>query len=166
MSLSFQTVPSIEAGFGKLSVLPDICRKLNIKKPIIVTDAGLFKLNYVNKINKILEKNDVSSCVYKDVLPDPPETNVFEAVELFKSFMADGVIGFGGGSSMDVAKAVSYFGKNKVSIEKCYGVNQLNNKRFPLIQIPTTAGTGSEVTSIAIFTLKEVDLFRLGQMHH
>ena len=55
---------------------------------------------------------------------------------------------------MDVAKAVSYFSVNNIEIEKCYGVNKLKKKRTPLVQIPTTAGTGSEVTPIAIFTLK------------
>ena len=71
-----------------------------------------------------------------------------------KNHKADGVIGFGGGSSMDVAKAVSYFSINNINIEECYGVNNLKNNRCPLIQIPTTAGTGSEVTPIAIFTLE------------
>ena len=73
---------------------------------------------------------------------------------MFKKFKADGVIGLGGGSPMDVAKAVSYFSINNIEIEKCYGVNKLKKKRTPLVQIPTTAGTGSEVTPIAIFTLK------------
>ena len=92
--------------------------------------------------------------VYNKVLADPPENNIFEAVDQYKKHKADGVIGFGGGSSMDVAKAVSYFSINNVNIKECYGVNNLKNDRCPLIQIPTTAGTGSEVTPIAIFTLE------------
>ena len=154
MSISFQTVPSIESGLGKISVLPDVCNRLNIKKPIIVTDQGLFQLGLVEKLEKILEKSNIQTCVYKDVLADPPEHNIFDAVNLFEDFGADGVIGFGGGSSMDVAKAVSYFSINKISITECYGVNKLVNKRSPLIQIPSTAGTGSELTPIAIFTLE------------
>ena len=154
MSLSFQTVPFIESGLGKVSVLPDICRKLNIKKPIIITDKGLYEIGLVDKIEKVLDKENIEKYVYKDVLADPPESNIFDAVKLFEDFGADGVIGFGGGSSMDVAKAVSYFSINKISISDCYGVNKLINKRAPLIQIPTTAGTGSELTPIAIFTLE------------
>ena len=154
MSISFQTVPSIESGLGKISVLPEVCNRLNIKKPIIVTDQGLFQIGLVEKLKKTLEKNNIQTYVYKDVLADPPEHNIFDAVKLFDDFGADGVIGFGGGSSMDVAKAVSYFSINKISISECYGVNKLVNKRSPLIQIPTTAGTGSELTPIAIFTLQ------------
>ncbi len=154
MSLSFQTVPSIESGLGKISVLPDVCHRLNIKKPIVITDKGLFQLGLVEKIEKILERNNIHTYVYKDVLADPPESNIFDAVKLYDDFGADGVIGFGGGSSMDVAKAVSYFSINKIPISECYGVDKLINKRSPLIQIPTTAGTGSELTPIAIFTLQ------------
>ncbi len=154
MNISFRTVPWIESGLGKISNLPDVCRKLKIKRPIIITDKGLFKLGYIEKINKFLKKNNIQSCVFKDVLADPPEYNIFDALKVFETFEADGVIGFGGGSSMDVAKAVAYFSINKIPIEKCYGVNNLENKRSPLIQVPTTAGTGSEITPIAIFTLK------------
>ena len=154
MSVKFQTVPLIESGLSKVNFLTDICNQLNIKRPIIITDEGVYNLGFVERIEEILKKNNTPSCVYKNVLADPPENNIFEAVNLFKKFKADGVIGLGGGSPMDVAKAVSYFSINSIEIEKCYGVNKLKNKRTPLIQIPTTAGTGSEVTPIAIFTLK------------
>ena len=154
MDINFKTVPWIESGLGKIAVLYEICLKLNINRPIIITDRGLYSLGYVDKINEILKKNNIQPTVYNDVLADPPESNIFEAVKHFHEFEADGVIGLGGGSSMDVAKAVSYFSINKIPIEKCYGVNNLVNKRSPLIQIPTTAGTGSELTPISIFTLK------------
>ena len=154
MSISFQTVPFIESGLGKISILPDLCKRFNIKKPIIVTDKGLFDLGLVEKVEQSLKKDRIDACIYKGVLADPPESNIFDAVKLYNDFGADGVIGFGGGSSMDVAKAVSYFSINKISISDCYGVNKLINSRSPLIQIPTTAGTGSELTPIAIFTLE------------
>ncbi len=154
MSLNFQTVPLVESGLGKISILSDVCNQLNIKKPLIITDQGLFKLGFVEEIEKSLSIKNISPCVYNRVKADPPESNIFEAVNLFQNHKADGVIGFGGGSSMDVAKAVSYFSINNVNIKECYGVNNLKNDRCPLIQIPTTAGTGSEVTPIAIFTLE------------
>ncbi len=154
MSLNFRTVPLVESGLGKISILPEICNQLNIKKPLIITDQGLFKLGFVEEIEKSLSIKNISPCVYNKVKADPPESNIFEAVNLFHNHKADGVIGFGGGSSMDVAKAVSYFSINNVNIKECYGVNNLKNDRCPLIQIPTTAGTGSEVTPIAIFTLE------------
>ena len=154
MSLNFRTVPLVESGLGKISILSNVCNKLNIKKPLIITDQGLFKLGFVEEIEKSLSIKNISPCVYNRVKADPPESNIFEAVNLFQNHKADGVIGFGGGSSMDVAKAVSYFSINNVNIKECYGVNNLKNDRCPLIQIPTTAGTGSEVTPIAIFTLE------------
>ncbi len=154
MSLNFRTVPLVESGLGKISILSDVCNQLKIKKPLIITDQGLFKLGFVEEIEKSLSIKNISPCVYNRVKADPPESNIFEAVNLFQNHKADGVIGFGGGSSMDVAKAVSYFSINNVNIKECYGVNNLKNDRCPLIQIPTTAGTGSEVTPIAIFTLE------------
>ena len=99
-----------------------------------------------DRIEKSLIIKNILPCVYNRVKADPPESNIFEAVNLFQNHKADGVIGFGGGSSMDVAKAVSYFSINNANIKECYGVNNLKNVRCPLIQIPTTAGTGSEVT--------------------
>ena len=154
MSLNFQTVPLVESGLGKISILPDVCNKLNIKKPLVITDQGLFKLGFVEEIVKSLTIKNILPCVYSRVKADPPESNIFEAVNLYQNYKADGVVGFGGGSSMDVAKAVAYFSINNVNIKECYGVNNLKNDRCPLIQIPTTAGTGSEVTPIAIFTLE------------
>ena len=153
MSLNFRTVPLVESGLGKISILSDVCNQLNIKKPLIITDQGLFKLGFVEEIEKSLSIKNISPCVYNRVKADPPESNIFEAVNLFQNHKADGVVGLGGGSSMDVAKAVSYFSINNINIKECYGVNNLKNDRCPLIQIPTTAGTGSEVTPIAIFTL-------------
>ena len=154
MSLNFQTVPLVESGLGKISILSAVCNKLNIKKPLVITDQGLFKLGFVEEIEKSLTIKNILPSVYNSVKADPPESNIFEAVNLYQNHKADGVIGFGGGSSMDVAKAVSYFSINNVNIKECYGVNNLKNDRCPLIQIPTTAGTGSEVTPIAIFTLE------------
>ena len=154
MSLNFQTVPLVESGLGKISILSDVCNQLNIKKPLIITDQGLFKLGLVEKIEKSLTLKNILPSVYNKVQADPPESNIFEAVNLYQNHKADGVIGFGGGSSMDVAKAVSYFSINNVNIKECYWVNNLKNDRCPFIQIRTTAGTGSEVTPIAIFTLK------------
>ena len=154
MSLNFQTVPLVESGLGKISILSAVCNKLNIKKPLVITDQGLFKLGFVEEIEKSLTMKNIFPCVYNRVKADPPESNIFEAVNLYQNHKADGVIGLGGGSSMDDAKAVSYFSINNVNIKECYGVNNLKNDRCPLIQIPTTAGTGSEVTPIAIFTLE------------
>ena len=95
--------------------------------------------------------------VYPDVVPDPPEANVLDAVSLAKSENVSCVLGIGGGSPMDVAKLVAFLGNknNKQGLADIYGVGLCRGNRLPLVQIPTTAGTGSEVTPISILTTGE-----------
>ena len=85
MSLNFQTVPLVESGLGKILILSDICNQLNIKKPLIITDQGLFKLGFVEEIEKSLSIKNISPCVYNRVKADPPGSNIFEAVNLFQN---------------------------------------------------------------------------------
>ena len=151
---NFNSVPNIISGSGKLNELEIIFRKLKILNPILITDQGIKKLGYVKIVENILAKTNTNLIVFDEVKADPPEKNIFDAVKIAKRNKCDAVIGLGGGSSMDVAKAVSYFSINDEAIKECYGVGNLKSKRMPLIQIPTTAGTGSEVTNIAIFTLE------------
>ena len=151
---NFNSVPNIISGSGRLDELEIIFRKLKILNPILITDQGIKKLGYIKNVENILAKTNTNLVVFDDVKADPPEKNIFEAVKIVKKNKCDAVIGLGGGSSMDVAKAVSYFSVNNEAIKECYGVGKLKSKRMPLIQIPTTAGTGSEVTNIAIFTLE------------
>jgi alcohol dehydrogenase class IV len=93
--------------------------------------------------------------IYDRTEADPPEKLVHEAVQVAKDFKADGVIGFGGGSSMDIAKLVAFLPVATQPLSEIYGVGNAKGKRLPLIQVPTTAGTGSEVTGIAIITTGE-----------
>ncbi len=151
---NFNSVPNIISGSGKLDELEIIFRKLKIFNPILITDQGIKKLGYIKIVENLLAKINTNLIVFDEVKADPPEKNIFDAVKIAKRNKCDAVIGLGGGSSMDVAKAVSYFSVNDEAIKDCYGVGNLKSKRMPLIQIPTTAGTGSEVTNIAIFTLE------------
>lgn len=151
---NFNSVPNIISGSGRLDELEIIFRKLKILNPILITDQGIKKLGYIKNVENIIAKTNTNLVVFDDVKADPPEKNIFDAVKIAKRNKCDAVIGLGGGSSMDVAKAVSYFSVNDEAIKECYGVGNLKSKRMPLIQIPTTAGTGSEVTNIAIFTLE------------
>ncbi len=79
MSLNFQTVPLVESGLGKISILSDVCYKLNVKKPLIITDHGLFELGFVEEIEKSLTIKNILPSVYNRVRADPPESNIFEA---------------------------------------------------------------------------------------
>ena len=153
-AFNFNSVPNIISGSGKIDELVKVCINNQIFKPIVITDFGIKKQGYVEIIEKILARHNIQISIFEGVKADPPEKNIFDAVNILKKNSCDAVIGLGGGSSMDVAKAVSYFAINKKNIKDCYGVGKLTYKRMPLIQIPTTAGTGSEVTNIAIFTLE------------
>lgn len=90
--------------------------------------------------------------MYSAVLPDPPEQTVLEAVQFARSEHVNGVVGLGGGSSLDTAKLVALLAGSDNVLQDIYGVELARGSRLPLIQVPTTAGTGSEVTAIAIVT--------------
>jgi alcohol dehydrogenase class IV len=98
---------------------------------------------------------DIATEIYADVVADPPEAIVREAVARAQGFRADGVIGFGGGSSMDTAKLVAFLAIARQDLAEIYGIGFAKGARLPLILVTTTAGTGSEVTPIAIVTTGE-----------
>ena len=77
MSLNFQTVPLVKSGLGKISILSEVCNQLNIKKPLIITDQGLFKLGFVEEVEKSLTIKNILPSVYNRVRADPPESNIF-----------------------------------------------------------------------------------------
>jgi alcohol dehydrogenase class IV len=150
-SLIFETTPKIICALGSIKHLAPELNRLNISRVLIVTDAVLVNAGVVNPLLESL-KGHAETVLYTDVFADPPQEKVLEAVAFAKTNRIDGVIGFGGGSSMDTAKLVALLATSNQHIEDIYGVGLATGKRLPLIQIPTTAGTGSEVTNIAIVT--------------
>lgn len=151
----FNNVRQIISGIGASKQLANCCTKLNIHdRVLLVTDGGLASLGLHNPLLEQLSQNGIEAVVYCGVTADPDETIVNEAVKVALDAKATGVIGFGGGSSLDVAKMVALLGHQTTQdqLPDCYGVDQVIGTRLPLIQIPTTAGTGSEVTPIAIIT--------------
>jgi alcohol dehydrogenase len=102
-----------------------------------------------------LKAHNIEYSVYADVVADPPESVVMDAVAKAQVFKCDAVIGFGGGSSMDVAKLLAVLINGEQSLSEIYGVDQVTGGRLPLIQVPTTAGTGSEATMVSIITTGE-----------
>lgn len=151
----FQTTGCIISEVGAIKKLGDISTKLGITKAFIVSDPGLKKIGLLDKAIQGLTCDGLELAVFANVMEDPPESNVIEALNRAKSFGADGIIGFGGGSSMDVAKLVAFLARADQSLSDIYGVELAKGPRLPLIQVPTTAGTGSEVTPIAIVTTGE-----------
>lgn len=152
---SFTTTRSIINAPGALGDIASICQKLGIHRPLIVTDDGIVKLGMLDRMQSMLVDGGYEPVAFTDVVADPPEQVVFDALHLAQSSQADGVIGLGGGSSMDTAKVVALLAGSGEPLTEAYGVDQATGPRLPLILIPTTAGTGSEVTAVAILTTGE-----------
>ncbi|AWL28909.1 iron-containing alcohol dehydrogenase [Acinetobacter defluvii] len=153
----FQTVANIISGLGSIQELSTILTTQNCKKILLVTDAGMIQHQLHRPILKIIEQLKLDYVIYSDVQADPVEQIILNAVDLAKREQVDSVIGFGGGSSMDVAKVIAILAEpqQQQSIQDLYGVNNAKAPRLPLVLIPTTAGTGSEVTPISIVTTGE-----------
>lgn len=154
-SFSFSTTKSIHCEPGCSDQLGDMAVSLGIERLLIVTDAGIANAGIMDVALNSLSSAGISVAIYKGVLADPPESVVYDALALANQVDANGVCGFGGGSSMDVAKLVALLRASGEDLPAVYGVGNAKGARLPLIQIPTTAGTGSEVTPIAIVTTGE-----------
>lgn len=150
----FQTVSNLIVGIDSLTQLNDECLKLKMQNVLVVTDQGLVMQGIAKKVTDQLQ---IDHQLYTDVQADPPDHVVLSAVDFAKRSQVDGVIGLGGGSAMDVAKLIAVLAHPNQTqpLQAMYGVDQVQPPRLPLIQIPTTAGTGSEVTPIAIVTTGE-----------
>jgi alcohol dehydrogenase class IV len=154
-SFIFQTARCIINEPGATSRLGEIAAGLGMSKVFLVSDKGIAKAGLLDKAVLGLRAGGMDVAVFTDVLADPPESNVLEALKLAQEFCADGVVGFGGGSSMDVAKLVAFLSRSAQTLPEIYGIGLAQGPRLPLIQVTTTAGTGSEVTPIAIVTTGE-----------
>ena len=146
----FNTTPSIRMGAGEIENLGNISSAICSGCALIVTDAGMVRTGIVARAEAILQRAGVVVRTYADVVADPPEAVVMDAVNMAKGCGL--VIGIGGGSSLDVAKLAALLAGNLGTLAGAYGLNKATGPRLPLIVIPTTAGTGSEVTPIAIVT--------------
>lgn len=122
------------------------------RKPLVVTDLGVVEAGLLEPVTKSLEEASVSYVVFDGVEPEPPARLVDEGTEIFKQEGCDLVVGVGGGSSMDVAKGISVMATNEGSVRDFCGFDLLKRRGVPKILVPTTAGTGSEVTRVFVIT--------------
>ena len=151
---NFNTTPGIIFGKGaSVSSCDRIIDKLG-DNIFLITDADLTKIE-LNKpiINQISKSSNLE--VFDDVESDPSKKTLIKALKSAKNFKPTGILGFGGGSSMDIAKLISLLVGTEQDIENIWGVGNAKGPRLPLVLIPTTAGTGSEVTPISIITLEK-----------
>ncbi len=155
---AFKTVSDIriEAG-GAARLDAHIAGLSDGKRIAIITDKGVRALGLIDAGSESLRSAGYDVLVFDDVVPDPPEAAVIAGAKAVKDFRADMIIGFGGGSPMDTAKVIAHLAGCNQLIETLYGVGKALGPALPLLLIPTTSGTGSEVTNIAIITTGETD---------
>src|SRR5471030_1028113 len=156
---NFRTVAHIISAPGAASQVGELVENLldaryrAVRRALIVTDPGVLKAGLLAGPLRALQAAGVAVQVYSDVVADPPEQVVLDAVTAARKHQSDIIIGLGGGSSMDVAKLVAVLADGAQELAEIYGIDKVRGRRLPLVQIPTTAGTGSEVSNIAIISI-------------
>ena len=147
-------------GENRINDISLACKSLNINKPLLVTDKGLAQSNIVKSVLSILKSDDISVALYSNVIGNPTGKNVNEGVSSFKKNNCDGVIAFGGGSGLDVGKAVAFMSGQTLPIWDFEDVGdnwaKANSDEIaPIIAVPTTAGTGSETGRASVILNEE-----------
>ena len=147
-------------GENRINDIADACKSLYISKPLLVTDKGLAESDIVKKTLISLKKNNLITQLYSNVVGNPTGSNVSEGVDFYKKNDCDGVIAFGGGSGLDVGKAVAFMTGQTLSIWEFEDVGDNwtkanSNKIAPIIAVPTTAGTGSETGRASVILNEE-----------
>jgi alcohol dehydrogenase class IV len=157
MAFTFETVRRIESRPGAVKSLAQVLQGFSCRRLLIVTDPGIEKSGLLKEPLAALAKELDEIVVFSKVQADPPEEIVLDAVELARQKRVDAVAGIGGGSSLDTAKLVALLARSPQKLDDIYGIGLAKGPRLPLVLIPTTAGTGSEVTPIAIVTTPSLE---------
>ncbi|WP_428562729.1 MAG: iron-containing alcohol dehydrogenase [Solidesulfovibrio sp. DCME] len=148
----FSTTPRIVLGGGCAARLPDEVKRLGGASVLIVTDPGVVGAGIAERLEKLLAAAGLAVAVFDKVEADPRYEIVADALAALKACGADTVIGLGGGSSLDMAKITAVMAKNEGPVGKYFGIDRIPAPGLPTILVPTTAGTGSEVTPIVILS--------------
>ena len=142
--------PELIDGFKHV---PEVLKKHHISHILLVTDPGVYKLGLTKPLEKQLLKSEISCTIYKDTVANPTSANIEEAKDLYLAHGCQALLAFGGGSSMDCAKAVgARLARPNKPLAKMEGILKIWHKLPLLIAVPTTAGTGSETTLAAVIT--------------
>lgn len=149
--VTFQ-VPRIVLGWGALTELNNLTKELGLRKVLVITDQGLAQAGLLERLEEVLQAADVAVEVFDAVEAEPSVATVQKASNLLREVRPDGVIGFGGGSCLDAAKAASVAAVHDVPIEEQLGMDNVPGPGLTTILIPTTAGTSSEITQVAVLT--------------
>lgn len=154
---SFATTPHLLCGPGAAGRLAQLCQQRGVRRVLIVTDPGIVNLGMLDDLLPGFTQAHLSVAIFSEVSADPSHACVLSAVGRARHIGVELIVGFGGGSSMDVAKLVALLAHPACdqTLEAVYGIDQAKGQRLSLIQVPTTAGTGSEVTPVAVITTGE-----------
>ena len=154
MNTSFQfTIPTkVFFGYDKFTEISSILDQCLIYRPLVVTDNGIIKTGSAEKLSSFILESGRKTEIFSDVEPNPSIHTVEKALRSGQEYGFDGIIALGGGSPMDVAKTVAIRANNDVDVRDLEGLDKFTNKPLPVMAIPTTAGTGSEVTPFAVIT--------------
>jgi alcohol dehydrogenase len=158
MAYEFLGPRKIVAGENSLASVPNEVRSLKGTRPLIMTDAGIAGCGLLKRLTSVLDEEKMAYGVFSEVEPDPDIAVAEKAKHVFVEGQYDLLVAFGGGSSIDAAKVVSFLAKNEGGLKNYIGMAVFKHDPVPVIAIPTTAGTGSEVTQIAIVTDKDQKL--------
>lgn len=149
---TFETTPRILCEDGASGRLASMLSEFAVTRPLLITDQAVADAGVLEPALASLSAASVTPVLHCGVRPAPTEIDIHQAVELARASGIDGVVGVGGGSCMDTAKLVALLTGSGQSLEAVYGVGRAAGPRLPLLQLPTTAGTGSEVSSLAVVT--------------
>ena len=151
-SFRFNCRTMVNFGFGAVNALPEYVNKLGGKKILLLCDPGIASTPILGTVTDILDNAGIEYLLFPKVTPEPPVADILNAVSILKENGCDMTIGLGGGSAMDVAKGVAMAAGNDDKYEEYAGIGNVPAKGLPCLVIPTTAGTGAEVSIICIAT--------------
>jgi alcohol dehydrogenase class IV len=155
---SFNIPPTVLLGGGASQEIANQVGRLQARRALVVTDAHLLRSGLTDRVVEPLRAAGIETAIYADVQPDPTVRNVLGGLEMLRHSRAEVLIGLGGGSPIDAAKAIAILATNPLPLSQYTGYHRIPRPGLPLIAVPTTAGTGSEVTKAAVITDAERDV--------
>lgn len=162
---SFGIPQDVIFGKGSLKRLPELLAKANCKNVFLISDPGLKNVGLVDKVAKIITDSGLQFTEFLDLQPNPTVNNVLAAVERYKESGAESIIALGGGGPMDVAKSAALLATYGGTVIDYVGLEKVPGPVVPMIAIPTTAGTGSEVTASSVITDSDTS-FKMSVISH
>lgn len=147
----------MEIGGDASLKLPDVLNSLGCRRPLIITDKVMVKLGYAERLTSLLSERDIPSEVFDDTVPEPTAASIAAGVARVREGSFDSIVALGGGSPIDSAKAIAILGQFGGEIQDYRFPRQVNEAGLPIVAVPTTAGTGSEVTRFTIITNEKTD---------